>query len=81
MSAVLRKLPIGLAWSAANLALFISNGRIGVAASFPISQASIAISCVDSILMFREQKSSREWLGLLAGIAVMMMGVGLIGML
>nr|WP_260503666.1 GRP family sugar transporter [Paenibacillus polymyxa] len=77
---VLRNLSTGLSWSVANLALFISNGLIGVAASFPISQASIAISCVGSILIFREKKSPGEWLRLLAGITVIMVGVGLISL-
>lgn len=78
---MVRNLSTGLVWSVANLALFISNGLIGVAASFPISQASIAISCVGSILIFRERKSPQEWGNLLIGIAVMMGGVGLIGLL
>ncbi|MNW41349.1 putative glucose uptake protein GlcU [compost metagenome] len=80
-SLVVRNLPTGLVWSIANLALFISNGLIGMAASFPISQASIAIACVGSILIFKEKKSPKEWIGILAGITVLMIGVGMISML
>nr|WP_302057265.1 GRP family sugar transporter [Paenibacillus sp. Lou8.1] len=80
-SLVVRNLPTGLVWSIANLALFISNGLIGMAASFPISQASIAIACVGSILIFKEKKSPKEWIGILAGITVLMIGVGMISLL
>lgn len=80
-SLVVRNLSTGLVWSIANLALFISNGLIGMAASFPISQASIAIACVGSILIFKEKKSPQEWIGILAGITVLMIGVGMISML
>ncbi|WP_348619774.1 GRP family sugar transporter [Paenibacillus polymyxa] len=80
-SLVVHNLPTGLVWSIANLALFISNGLIGMAASFPISQASIAIACVGSILIFKEKKSPKEWIGILAGITVLMIGVGMISML
>ncbi|WP_213620185.1 GRP family sugar transporter [Paenibacillus sp. J22TS3] len=74
-------LSTGLIWSVANLALFISNGLIGVAASFPISQVSIAISCIGSILVFREKISSRQWLVILTGVTMMLLGVGLISLL
>ncbi|MCV9951639.1 GRP family sugar transporter [Paenibacillus sp. BT-177] len=80
-SPVLRNLFTGLVWSIANLALFISNGLIGMAASFPISQASIAIACVGSILIFKEKKSLYEWLAILVGITVLMIGVGMISLL
>ncbi|MEK5260050.1 GRP family sugar transporter [Paenibacillus sp. FSL L8-0663] len=80
-SLVVRNLSTGLVWSIANLALFISNGLIGMAASFPISQASIAIACVGSILIFKEKKSPQEWIGILVGITVLMIGVGMISML
>ncbi|MDN4079415.1 GRP family sugar transporter [Paenibacillus polymyxa] len=80
-SPVLRNLSTGLVWSIANLALFISNSLIGMAASFPISQASIAIACVGSILIFKEKKSSQEWIAILVGITVLMIGVGMISLL
>ncbi|MNI47277.1 putative glucose uptake protein GlcU [compost metagenome] len=77
---VLRNLATGLTWSIANLALFIANGRIGVAASFPISQVSIAIATVGSILIFKEKKSRKVWMRILLGSMVLMAGVVLISL-
>lgn len=77
---VIRNLATGLAWSVANLALFVANGRIGVAASFPVSQVSIVIATVGSILIFKEKKSAAVWMRVLLGSTVLMAGVFLIGL-
>ncbi|MGZ0041411.1 GRP family sugar transporter [Paenibacillus ottowii] len=81
ISPVLRNLSTGLVWSIANLALLISNGLISTAASFPISQASIAIACIGSILIVKEKKSPQGWIAILVGITVLMIGVGIISLL
>ncbi|WP_334076142.1 GRP family sugar transporter [Paenibacillus sp. A14] len=77
---VIRNLGTGLSWSIANLALFIANGKIGVAASFPISQVSIVIATVGSILIFKEKKSRKVWMRVLLGSMALMAGVILIGL-
>ncbi|MGG4220183.1 GRP family sugar transporter [Paenibacillus jamilae] len=78
---VLRNLSTGLVWSIASLALFMFSGLNGMAASLPISQASIAIACVGSIIIFKEKKSPQEWIAILVGITVLMIGVGMISLL
>ena len=65
----------GLCWSVANVSLFIANGTVGIAKSFPISQGSIVIATLGGILIFKERKNHREWVAVIGGIMAVMGGV------
>ncbi|MFB3162124.1 GRP family sugar transporter [Neobacillus sp. 179-J 1A1 HS] len=69
----------GLSWSIANLSLFIANGTLGVAKSFPLSQVSIIIATLGGIIIFKEKKKHREWVAVTVGILSVMAGVCMIG--
>ncbi|MBY0148434.1 GRP family sugar transporter [Neobacillus niacini] len=75
---VMLNLLTGLSWSIANLSLFIANGTLGIAKSFPLSQASIIIATLGGIVIFKEKKKHREWLAISVGILSVMAGVCMI---
>jgi glucose uptake protein len=75
---IMLNLLTGLSWSIANLSLFIANGTLGVAKSFPLSQASIIIATLGGIVIFKEKKKHREWLAISVGILSVMAGVCMI---
>lgn len=69
----------GVAWSIANMGLFLATSYIGVALSFSISQAQIIIATIGSIIIFKERKEKKEWVSIITGITLIMLGVTLIG--
>lgn len=69
----------GVLWAAGNLIMFYSNGVLGVALSFPLSQLGIIISSVGGMVVLHEEKSRTERIALLIGLLCVFCGVVLVG--
>jgi glucose uptake protein len=71
----------GLSWSIANLGMFLTTIKLGVATSFSISQACVIVATIGGIFIFKEKKSRVEWIIIISGISLIMLGVTLLSLL
>lgn len=69
---------IGVIWGIGNLALLVSQARLGLSVAYPISQAAVVVSVFGGVFVNRETKTRREWLMTALGIAVIFAGLYLI---
>lgn len=68
----------GLIWGVGNLALLLSQAKLGLAVAYPVSQAAVVVSVFGGVFINRETKTRREWLMAGVGIAVICAGLYLI---
>lgn len=68
----------GLIWGVGNLALLLSQAKLGLAVAYPVSQAAVVVSVFGGVFINRETKTRREWLMAGIGIAVICAGLYLI---
>jgi len=68
----------GLIWAVGNIALLISQLKLGLAVAYPVSQASIVVAVLGGVFINKEHKNRKEWVAALAGMAVIMAGLYLI---
>ncbi|MCI1832463.1 MAG: GRP family sugar transporter [Bifidobacterium sp.] len=69
----------GILWAAGNLIMFYSNGSLGVAISFPLSQLGLIISTIGGMLVLKEAKTRKERIAVGFGLLFVFLGVVLIG--
>ena len=65
----------GLSWSIANIGMFLTSATLGVSLSFSISQMCVIVATLGGIIVFKEKKVKVEWLMILSGILLIMVGV------
>lgn len=68
----------GLIWGVGNLALLLSQAKLGLAVAYPVSQAAVVVSVFGGVFINRETKTRKEWLMAGVGIAVICAGLYLI---
>lgn len=68
----------GIIWAVGNIALLISQMKIGLAISYPISQAAVIVSVFGGVFINKEYKSRKEWIATLAGMLLILGGLFLI---
>lgn len=66
---------IGIIWGVGNLALLLSQAKLGLAVAYPVSQASVIISVFGGVFINKEKKSRKEWV--MAGIGIVVICIGL----
>lgn len=69
---------IGLIWAVGNLALLISQVKLGLAVAFPVSQAAVIVSVFGGVFINKERKSRKEWLMAGVGIGIICAGLYMI---
>lgn len=74
-----RNMLSGILWGIGNLGLLLSVPRIGVAASFSLSQTGIVISTLGGIFLLGEKKTKKQLLFVLAGCLLIIAGGVLVG--
>lgn len=68
----------GLIWGIGNLALLLSQVKLGLAVAYPVSQAAVVVSVLGGVFINKESKTRKEWVMTAAGIAVLCAGLYLI---
>lgn len=69
---------IGLIWGVGNIALLLSQARLGLAVAYPVSQAAVIVSVFGGVLINKERKTRREWIYVGVGMALICVGLFLI---
>lgn len=75
----LRQLIPGMMWGAAILLTQISSSLLGVAVAFPLSQMGVIIQTFGGILILHETRTRREMRWTVIGVAIMVIGVIMVG--
>ncbi|MDU1905022.1 MAG: GRP family sugar transporter [Dysgonomonas sp.] len=68
----------GLIWSIGNIALLLSQVKIGLAVAYPFSQAAIIVSVLGGIFINKERKNRKEWISTIVGMGLIIIGLFLI---
>lgn len=69
---------VGLIWGIGNIALLLSQAKIGLSVAYPVSQASVIVSVLGGVFINKEHKSRQEWIATLIGILIILGGLFLI---
>lgn len=69
---------IGLIWGVGNIALLLSQARLGLAIAYPVSQTAVIVSVAGGVLINKERKTRKEWVYAASGIAIICVGLFMI---
>ena len=70
----------GVLWAIGNLILMISNSRLGVAISFPMSQMGLIISTIGGMVFLHERKTRKEKISISVGLVFVVVGIALVAL-
>ncbi len=68
----------GLIWAIGNIALLLSQLKLGLAVAYPVSQASIIVAVLGGVFINKEHKNRKEWIAASIGMAIITAGLYLI---
>lgn len=74
----LKNSTIGIIWGIGNIALLLSQARIGLSVAYPVSQTAVIISVFGGVFINHERKTRKEWTFTATGIFVILTGLFLI---
>lgn len=66
---------LGIIWGIGNIALLLSQARIGLAVAYPISQASVIVSVLGGVFINKEYKNRKEWIYSAVGMLIILLGL------
>lgn len=66
---------LGIIWGIGNIALLLSQARIGLAVAYPISQASVIVSVLGGVFINKEHKNKKEWISSGIGMLIILLGL------
>ncbi|WP_106830650.1 GRP family sugar transporter [Parabacteroides pacaensis] len=66
---------LGIIWGVGNIALLLSQARIGLAVAYPISQASVIVSVLGGVFINKEYKNRKEWIYSAIGMLIILLGL------
>lgn len=69
---------VGVIWAVGNLALLISQAKIGLSIAYPVSQAAVIVSIFGGVYINKEKKTKKEWIFAGIGMAIILIGLFLI---
>lgn len=69
---------IGIIWGIGNIALLLSQVRLGLSVAYPVSQAAVIVSVFGGVFINHEHKTRKEWIFTATGIIVICGGLLLI---
>lgn len=69
---------VGIIWAVGNIALLLSQVKIGLSVAYPVSQTSVIVSVLGGVFFNKEHKSRKEWISTLAGMVIILAGLFLI---
>lgn len=69
---------IGIIWGAGNIALLLSQAKLGLSVAYPVSQAAVIVSVFGGVFINHEHKTRKEWIFAGTGILIICAGLFLI---
>lgn len=69
---------VGIIWGIGNIALLLSQVKLGLAIAYPVSQAAVIVSVFGGVFVNHEHKTRKEWIFTGAGMCIICAGLYLI---
>ncbi len=69
---------VGIIWGTGNIALLLSQAKLGLSVAYPVSQAAVIVSVFGGVFINREHKTRKEWIFTAAGILIICAGLYMI---
>lgn len=69
---------VGIIWGTGNIALLLSQAKLGLSVAYPVSQAAVIVSVFGGVFINHEHKTRKEWMFTGAGILIICAGLYLI---
>lgn len=69
---------IGIIWGIGNIALLLSQAKIGLSVAYPVSQASVIVSVLGGVFINKERKTREEWIATVTGMLIIVGGLVMI---
>lgn len=69
---------VGIIWGIGNIALLLSQVKLGLAIAYPVSQAAVIVSVFGGVFVNHEHKTRKEWIFAGAGMCIICAGLYLI---
>lgn len=66
---------VGVVWAIGNLAILISQMKLGLSVAYPVGQASIIVSVIAGVYFNEERKTKKEWISSIIGMIVIVLGL------
>lgn len=66
---------VGVVWAIGNLAILISQMKLGLSVAYPVGQASIIVSVIAGVYFNEERKTKKEWISSIIGMTVIVVGL------
>lgn len=68
----------GIIWAVGNIALLLSQIKLGLAVAYPVSQAAVIVSVLGGVFINKEKKTKKEWIASVIGMGIILAGLYLI---
>lgn len=69
---------VGIIWGTGNIALLLSQAKLGLSVAYPVSQAAVIVSVFGGVFVNHEHKTRKEWMFTGTGILIICAGLYLI---
>lgn len=66
---------VGVIWALGNIAILVSQMKLGLSVAYPVGQASIIVSVIAGVYINKEMKTKKEWLSSIMGMAIIVLGL------
>lgn len=66
---------VGVVWAIGNLAILVSQMKLGLSVAYPVGQASIIVSVIAGVYFNEERKTKKEWISSIIGMTVIVVGL------
>lgn len=66
---------VGVVWAIGNLAILISQIKLGLSVAYPVGQACIIVSIIAGVYINKEKKTKKEWISAIIGMLIIALGL------
>jgi glucose uptake protein len=66
---------VGVIWAVGNIAILVSQMKLGLSVAYPVGQASIIVSVIAGVYINKETKTKKEWFSSIIGMAIIVLGL------
>ncbi|MGM5631115.1 GRP family sugar transporter [Apibacter raozihei] len=66
---------VGVVWAIGNLAILVSQMKLGLSVAYPVGQASIIVSVIAGVYINKEKKTRKEWISAIIGMSIIVLGL------
>lgn len=66
---------VGILWAIGNIAILVSQVKLGLSVAYPVGQASIIVAIIAGVYINHEKKTKKEWISSIIGMSIIVLGL------